>query len=101
MKTVRRCDELEVLALKRRGRIVVVYQPGSCIDDELDADQPAFISHRLVNQCFGVHDFNLTIAKQLAIDVMNAHGAVVGPADAAKSRPVAGEHGIVYVKELD
>jgi hypothetical protein len=100
VETVWRGDELEVLSIERRRIVVIVLQPRGCIHDVLDADQPASISHWLVDQRFGMRDINLAVAYQSAIHVVNSHGAMVGTTDAAKRRSIPGKSSIVYVNEL-
>jgi hypothetical protein len=100
IKTIRRRDELKILAIECGRRIVVILQPCGRVDDILDAHQPAFIPHWFVDQGFGVRDIDQAVDHQSAVDIMNAHGSVVGTADASKRRPVAGRAGVVDVEEL-
>jgi hypothetical protein len=47
-----------------------------------------------------MRDINLTVADQIAVNVVNAHGSVIWTADAAERRAVAGWAGIVDINEL-
>src|SRR5262249_40201315 len=99
-EAVWRGDQLESLAIELRWSIVVVLEVGGRVHDVFDADQPKFAPDGLINQSFGILLFNFVILYQRDVNVVAANGAVVRPADAAKSRPVPGGAGIVHVYEL-
>ena len=67
VETVRRRNELEVLAFKGRRRVVVILQPGGCIHNELDAQERAFVPYRFIDQRFGVLDIDLAITHQFGL----------------------------------
>lgn len=83
-------DELEGLALEHRRGAIVGCQPSIGIDNVLDAHQPPLISQRLIDERFRMLGIDLSINYQRAIDVVNAHGAVVRTADAAEIDPGPG-----------
>src|SRR5580658_1730716 len=80
-------DEQEGLTFQNRGA-GVIFQPGGSVDDELDAHQTHLAVRRLVDQGLWVHGVERSI-KQVGIDVVDAHGAVVCAADAAEERAVS------------
>ena len=67
VKAVRRANELEVLAVEGRRIVVMIFQPGVRVHNELDADQPSLVPIRFVNQSFGMLDVKFSIADQGAL----------------------------------
>ena len=96
---VRTIDELEGLAFELRRSVVVSRQPRGCVDDVLDTDESPPVSNGLVYECFRAPFVNLAVTHERAVDLVNAHGAVIGTADAAKCGCVI-RAGIVDVQEL-
>src|SRR5215467_4795470 len=97
---VRAADEQKGLSFEHWRSVVVICEPSSSVHDELDAYQPQLSVRRLVDQGFWLRGIDQTIAHQSTVDVMNAHGAVVRTANAAKERPVACRRSCIDIKEL-
>jgi hypothetical protein len=97
---VRAADELEPLPFQHRRRILVMREPRGCVHNELDANQPHAAVARFVYQGFRVRNIDLTIAHQIAVDVMHTHGAVIRTADTAECRLVGGAGGRIDIDEL-
>src|SRR5262249_4941366 len=96
---VRTPHELERLTLEHR-RGVVIAQPCLRIDDVLDADQAPANTGGLVDQRLGPRRVDLAVDHKRAIDVMDAHRAMVRTADAAECRPITCRAGAVDVEKL-
>ena len=99
VETVGGSNELKVLSFKYRRSIIVILQPGGCVHNVLDANQSALLPHRFVDQGFRMRDINLPISHQAAVDVVNAHRAMIRTADTAKRGSVPGWPGIVYIQK--
>src|SRR6184192_2579634 len=93
-------DELKGLALKYGRSTVVIFQPGLRVHDVLDAEQVQLTICRFVDEGFGLSGIDQAVGNKRAVDVVDAHGAVVRTADAAKEGSVAGADGSVHVLVL-
>src|SRR5882672_4717713 len=90
-------DELKGLALEYGRSAVVIFQPGLGVNDVLDAEQVQLTVCRFVAERFRLRGIDQAVGNKRAVDVVDAHGAVVRTADAAKERSVAGPDGGVHV----
>src|SRR5882757_11016848 len=93
-------DELKGLALKYGRSAVVIFQPGLRVHDVFDAEQVQLTVRRFVDERFGLSGINQAVGNKRAVDVVDAHGAVVRTADAAKEGSVTGADGGVHVLVL-
>ena len=97
--TIRAVHELKGLAFQHR-RSVVMCQPGSSVHDVLDAHQAHLTFRRFINEGFRTRPVDLTIAHQAAVDIVDAHGAVVRTADAPEQGLIVSRGGRVDVQKL-
>jgi len=75
----------------------MVGEPGRRVQDELDAYESHLAMVGLVDECLRLRWFEGEIAEQFGVDVVHAHGSVVGTGDAPEKWPVAGCGGSVNV----
>src|SRR5215469_942908 len=99
VESVRGTDKLKVLPVERRRSVLVIREPSGGVHNVFHSDEPARISHRLVNQGLRVLQLDFAVANECAVDVVNAHGSMVRPAYAAERGFVAGRSGVVDVEE--
>src|SRR4051794_452207 len=83
-KPVRGIDELEILAFELWRSTVVSREPGGCVHDVLDPNQPPRVPYRLIYQGLRITRVQHAISDQAQVEVVNAHRAVVRAADAPK-----------------
>src|SRR5215469_10549520 len=100
VESVRCTDKLKVLPVERRRSVVVIREPSGGVHNVFHSHEPARVSHRLVNQGLRVLPPDFAVANECAVDVVNAHGAMVRPAYAAERGFVAGRSGVVDVEKL-
>ena len=75
-------------------------EPARRVQNELDAYQCHLAIGGLVDERLGLRGFEGEIPEQGTVDVMYAHGSVVGPGNAAQKWSVAGGGGVVDVDVL-
>src|SRR5215813_13774132 len=97
-KAIRRADELKVLTVERRRSAVVVLQIFLHVNDVLDTDELTLVSDWLVDQSLRIFEVDLVLLDLRAVDVVNAHRAVIGTADTAERRLVSRGTRVVYVE---
>ena len=100
VEAIRGGDEIENLPVEHRRRVVVVGEPTGRVENELDAYQCHLAIGGLVDERLGLRGVEGEIAEQGAVDVVDAHGAVVGAGDATEKWSVAGGGGVVDVDVL-
>jgi len=78
----------------------MVGEPGRRVQDELDAYEFHLAMVGLVDECLRLRGVEGEIAEQCGVDVVHAHGPVVGTGDAPEKWPVAGCSSSVNVNVL-